>query len=187
MDNSKKIIRAVETIKNGGIILYPTETVIGLGCLATNKFAIEKLNKIKSRPKDKSFIVLVNSLKMILNFCPKINQKEVDLLNQSIPTTVIVNKVKNLPKKLLFKDGSLAFRITKHPVINSLIRSINQPIVSTSANISGEPTIKSLKNVNPVVLEQVDYTLNLQSDFISTQQPSQIVKVVNGVIIYIRR
>jgi len=187
MDNSKQIIEVIEVIKNGGIILYPTETVIGLGCDATNHEAIAKLNDLKYRPKEKSFIVLVDNIKMILNFCPKINQKEIDLLNQSIPTTVVLNNIKNLPKVLLFSDGSLAVRITKHPIINSLISSLNQPIVSTSANLSGEPTIKSWKNVNPAILDQVDYALNLQSDFISTQQPSQIVKVVNDKIIYIRR
>lgn len=187
MDNSTQIAEAIEVLLSGGVIIYPTETVLGLGSVIDNKNAIDKLNEIKNRPSEKSFIILVSSIEMVERYCPNINSLEKSLLEQKEPTTVILSNIVKTPESLLFKDGSLAFRITQHPEIKELISKMNQPILSTSANISGEPTIKSWKNVNPVILDQVDYALNLQSDFISTQQPSQIVKVENDEIIYIRR
>lgn len=187
MDNSTQINKAIEIVKNGGIFLYPTETVIGLGCDATNEKAISKLYEIKRRPKEKSFIILVDSIEMIKKYCKSINQHEIKLLNQNKPTTVILNNIKHLPKSLLFNDGSIGVRITKHPLIKSFINNLNKPIVSTSANISGETSINSFKNVNPDILERIDYNLNLQFKYKTTQTPSQIVKVVNGKTIFIRR
>ena len=166
MDNSTQINKAIEIVKNGGIFLYPTETVIGLGCDATNEKAISKIYE---------------------KYCKSINQHEIKLLNQNKPTTVILNNIKHLPKSLLFNDGSIGVRITKHPLIKSFINNLNKPIVSTSANISGETSINSFKNVNPDILERIDYNLNLQFKYKTTQTPSQIVKVVNGKTIFIRR
>jgi L-threonylcarbamoyladenylate synthase len=187
MDNSKEINKAIEIVKNGGTFLYPTETVIGLGCDATNESAILKLKQIKLRSEEKSFIILVDSIDMIKRFCISISQLEIDLLNQKKPTTVILNNIKSLPKSLLFTDGSIGVRITQHPVIKDFITTLNCPIVSTSANVSGEPTIDSWKNVNPVILERIDYALNLHTNFTTTQTPSQIVKVVKGETVFIRR
>ncbi len=187
MDNSTQIIKAIEIAENGGTFLYPTETVIGLGCDATNDEAISKLIQLKGRTQEKSFIILVDSIEMIKLYCESINQLEIDLLNQSKPTTVILNNVKNLPHSLLFNDGSIGVRITKHPIIKEFITTLGKPIVSTSANISGEPTIDSWKNVNPVILEGIDYTLNLQTNFRTTETPSQIVKVVDRETVFIRR
>ena len=187
MDNSAKINQAIKIVEDGGTFLYPTETVIGLGCDATNEVAISKLYQIKIRPEEKSFIILVDSVEMIKKYCPLINKFEIKLLNQNKPTTVILRNIKHLPSSLLFHDGSIGVRITKHPLIKTFISTLNKPIVSTSANISGEPTIDSWENVNPVILELIDYNLNLHSEYKTTKTPSQIVKVVNGETIFIRR
>ena len=187
MDNSTQLNKAIEIVKKGGTFLYPTETVIGLGCDATNEEAISKINYIKSRSQNKSFIILVDSIEMIKRFCKTVTLLETQLLTQEQPTTVVLNNISSLPKSLLFNDGSIGFRITKHPIIKDFITALDRPIVSTSANISGEPTIDSWKNVNPLILERIDYTLNLQSNFRTTQTPSQIVKVVKGKTVFIRK
>lgn len=184
MDNS--VSQAISVLQAGGTIIYPTETVIGLGCDALNVSAIKRLNKLKKRPAEKSFIVLMDSIEQLKQYQPQLSKLEIKLLLSPSPTTLIISGLKNLPQELMATDGSLGVRISKHPLSTQLIRGLNKPIVSTSANYSGEPTAKSWKELNPQILEQVDYSLNLQLDFLTTQKPSRIVKVVNGELNVIR-
>lgn len=184
MDNS--VSQAISVLQAGGTIIYPTETVIGLGCDALNVSAIKRLNKLKKRPAEKSFIVLMDSIEQLKQYQPQLSKLEIKLLLSPSPTTLIISGLKNLPQELMATDGSLGVRISKHPLSTQLIRGLNGPIVSTSANYSGEPTAKSWKELNPQILEQVDYSLNLQLDFLTTQKPSRIVKVVNGELNVIR-
>ncbi len=182
----KRLGKALETLNKPGVILAPTETVYGISCSAFEESQIERIYNIKQRPKNKSFIVLVDSEKMIEQFVNRLSPSEKELLNDIHPTTVILSDVKNLPKSLMAEDGSLAFRITQHPEIKKLISMFGSPIISTSANITGKPTAISLKDVDPCILEAVDYTLDLQSEFKPSSIPSRIVKITDGNVEIIR-
>lgn len=187
MKQAKEIQEAVQYLKNSGTLVYPTETVIGIGCSGIDEKAIDKLNAIKNRAAEKSFILLMKDLEMVKNFIPSIHPKEIELLNSERATTVVFSNAVNLPKNVLAKDGSIGIRIAVHPHCIALIEGLNQPLVSTSANLSGDPTAKNWKDLNPVILDSVDYSLNLSSDFTTSETPSRIVRVVNDEVIYIRK
>lgn len=186
MVKQSSVSAAIATLKADGVIIYPTETVIGLGCNALSVVGIEKIIELKNRPENKSFIVLMESIDQLKKYQPTLSPLEIELLQSPSPTTVIISGIQGLPKELFANDGSLGIRISKHPLSTQLIKGLNCPIVSTSANYSGEPTAHSWKELNPQILEEVDYSLNLQSDFLTTQKPSRIVKVVNGKLNMIR-
>ena len=177
---------ALSYLKKPGVIAIPTETVWGLSCSAFSKDQIERIKNIKNRPSNKSFIVLIDSIKMLEEYVGKINQKQKKFLLDNKPTTVIFPEIKGLPNTLLATDKSLAFRITKHPQIKDLITHFGRPIVSTSANISGMPVAQNFEELSSPILEAVDYALNLQTDFISTSEPSRIVKIVGKEVEIIR-
>ena len=179
--------QALHILQKPGVILTPTETVIGISCSALSKKQISRIYKIKNRPDSKAFIVLVDSISMVEHYIKGISQLQKEYLNSEEPTTVILNDIIGLPKNLIAEDGSLAFRITKHPELKQLINQLGEPIVSTSANLSGQPTAISLKEVDPVILDQVDYSLNLQSNYVPSSKPSRIVKIVGNRVDVIRK
>lgn len=180
------INKAIQTLKIPGVIATPTETVWGLSCSAHSKSQIQRIYNIKNRPLNKSFIVLVDSEEMVIKYVGEISSEQKAYLNSDKPTTVIFPEVKGLPKELLATDGSLAFRIVKHPQIKSLITQFGNPIVSTSANLSGDPAAKTFEELNQSIVEAIDYALNLQSEFKPTSTPSRIVKIVDGKVEIIR-
>jgi len=182
----KSMEKALETLKNSGVIVTPTETVLGISCSALDSDIIERVYKIKNRPSSKALIVLVDSLEMITQYVPNIGDTETSYLNAERPTTVILSNIKGLPNNLIADDGSLAFRITKRPELLEIISKLGFPIVSTSANLSGEPTAKNIKELSPVILEQVDYVLDLQSSYQSSSKPSRIVKIEGDEVNIIR-
>lgn len=169
--------KAITTLRKPGVIATPTETVWGLSCSALSEAQIERIAKIKNRNPNKSFIVLVNSEEMASKYIGALNKVQKAHLNNNRPTTVVFPKIIGLPKILLAADKSLAFRITQHPELKSLITQLGHPIVSTSANLNGEPAAKTAKELHPSILEAVDYTLNLNSNFKPTAIPSKIVKI----------
>lgn len=175
----KKIQEALYHLKKPGVIATPTETVWGLSCSALSEAQIERIYTIKNRPSNKSFIVLVDSIEMLEHYVGVINKKQREWLLSDRPTTVIFSNIKGLPPSLLADDYSLAFRITRHPQIKTLITQFGAPIVSTSANISGSPAAQTYEELSPAILEAIDYALNLQSDYTPTSTPSRIVKL-NG-------
>ena len=179
--------KALTILQKPGVILTPTETVIGLSCSALSESQISRIYKIKNRPSSKAFIVLVDSISMIEQFISEINEMQKEYLNSNEPTTLILNNIKGLPKNLIAEDGSLAFRITQHPELKKLITHLGTPLVSTSANLSGEPTAKKIKEVDPLILDQVDYSLDLQSNYKSTSKPSRIVKIIGEKVDIIRK
>ena len=179
--------KALTILQKPGVILTPTETVIGLSCSALSENQISRIYKIKNRPSSKAFIVLVDSISMVEQYIKEISELQKEHLKSNEPTTVILNNIKGLPKNLIAEDGSLAFRITKHPELKKLISQLGGPLVSTSANLSGQPTASTLKEVDPVILDQVDYSLNLQSNYKSSSKPSRIVKIIGDKVDIIRK
>jgi len=163
LDKELKI--TLSHLEQNGVILYPTDTVWGLGCDATNEFAVNRIYKIKQREESKSLIILVNSFEMLQQYVSKI-PKEVKqvLLEAKKPTTIIYRHPIGLARNVIAKDDTIAIRIVRDAFCQKLIRKFGKPIVSTSANISGEATPRSFKEIHQSILDAVDYVVNLRQD-----------------------
>jgi L-threonylcarbamoyladenylate synthase len=179
MDINQEILNAYEVIKEGGIILYPTDTVWGIGCDATNPEAVAKIYKLKQRAETQSMICLMNGEKMIYNVFNEIPEVAWQIMDFSEnPTTLILDKPRNVAKNLIAPDNTLGIRLVKEPFCFKLMERMKKPLVSTSANISGQPTPKSFKEISPEIIKGVDYVVNLQRDKIGGK-PSTIIKLTN--------
>ena len=165
-----------EVLLNGGTILYPTDTVWGVGCDATNEEACQKILKLKKRPEDKSFIVLVDSIQMLEKYTVSFPEVCYDLIDYAVrPLTIIYPNAKGLAPSVLAKDGSVGIRVTQDPFCIKLIRTLKRPIVSTSANISGEKTPILFEQISQAIKEGVD--LVVPAHVKTNAQPSQIIKI----------
>lgn len=177
MDINTQIHNAFEIIKNGGIILYPTDTVWGIGCDATNEIAVAKIYALKQREESKSMICLLNGEKMMYQIFPKIPEVAWEILDHSEkPTTLILDQPKNIAKNLIAPDNTLAIRMVKEPFCFKLMERMKKPLVSTSANISVNPTPTCFNEISQEILNGVDYIVNLQQDKIC-KKPSTIIKL----------
>ena len=179
MDINQEIQNAYEIIQKGGIILYPTDTVWGIGCDATNAEAVAKIYKLKKRAETQSMIVLMNGEKMIYNVfkdIPEVAWQIIDLSEN--PTTLVLDKPRNVAPNLIAPDQTLGIRIVKEPFCFKLMEKMKKPLVSTSANISGQPTPKSFKEISPEIIKGVDYVVNLHREKIAGK-PSTIIKLTN--------
>ena len=173
----EEIHNAFEVIKNGGIILYPTDTVWGIGCDATNPEAVAKIYKLKQRAETQSMICLMNGEKMMYNVFKDIPEVAWQILDLSEkPTTLILDKPRNVAPNIIAPDNTLGIRIVKEPFCFKLLERMKKPLVSTSANISGQPTPASFKEINPEIIKGVDYVVNLQHEKTSGK-PSTIIKL----------
>lgn len=172
-----KIKESIELIKNGGTLLYPSDTIWGLGCDATNETACQKLLSIKNRPAQKSFIILVDGFAMLERYVPEFHEVCYDLADLTEkPLTIIYPNVKGIAPTVLAEDGSVGIRITKDPNCLQLIKGIRKPIVSTSANLSGEPHPQNFDEISCLVKEHVDGILEERlSEKMVT--PSQLIKI----------
>lgn len=169
--------QVIEALRAGEVILYPSDTIWGLGCDATNEEACKRILDIKKRPATKSFIILVDSFQMLERYIPDFPEVCYDLVDLSEkPLTIIYPNAKNLAPSVLAEDGSVGIRLTKDPICLSLIRSIKKPLVSTSANLSGKAFPKSYKEIDPSIIESVDAIVKerLTEEMII---PSQIIKI----------
>jgi L-threonylcarbamoyladenylate synthase len=179
MDINQEILNAYEVIKEGGIILYPTDTVWGIGCDATNAEAVAKIYKLKQRAETQSMICLMNGEKMIYNVFNEIPEVAWQIMDFSEnPTTLVLDKPRNVAKNLIAPDNTLGIRVVKEPFCFKLMERMKKPLVSTSANISGQPTPKSFKEISPEIIKGVDYVVNLHRDKIAGK-PSTIIKLTN--------
>ena len=181
------LIQCVEILKTGGLILYPTDTIWGIGCDATNEKAVEKIYQLKKRPGEKAMIVLVADEKEIVQYVEGPNHRIFEYLQQtSKPTTVIYQKAKSLAENLIGKDGSIAIRICKDEFCRQLINAFGKPIVSTSANISGAAAPQNFRQVDETIKNRVDYIVTYRQDDEQEAQPSSVIKWEDGKIIVIR-
>ena len=172
----KSILEALNNLKSQKIILYPTDTVWGIGCDATNENTVSKVFDIKNRKESKSLVILVDSLEMLKNYVSEIPVKALDIIENSIkPTTIIYKSPKGLAKNVVAKDNTVAIRLVRNEFCQKLIKKFGKPIVSTSANLSGRSTPKSFKEIDRSILDAVDYVVNLHQDKIA-YSPSTIVK-----------
>lgn len=184
---NEEVHNAFEVIKSGGIILYPTDTVWGIGCDATNPEAVKKIYDLKQREESKSMIVLVNSERMIYNLFKDIPEVAWQIMDVSErPTTLILDNPRNVAQNLIAPDKTLGIRMVKEPFCYKLMERMKKPLVSTSANISGMPTPNSFKEIDHHVLDGVDYIVNLHHDKIAAK-PSAIIKLGNDLQVKVIR
>lgn len=177
MDLNSEVHKAFEVIQNGGIILYPTDTVWGIGCDATNAEAVEKIYALKQRAESKSMIVLMNGEKMMYNVFKEIPEAAWQIMDLSEkPTTLILDNPRNVAPNIIAEDKTLGVRLVKDPFCFKLMERMKKPLVSTSANISGMFTPKSFKEIAPEIIKGVDYVVNLHHEKIC-KNPSTIIKL----------
>lgn len=178
---------ACEALKRGDVILYPTDTVWGIGCDATDKAAVERVYAIKRRSDSKALIVLVGSMSMLGDYVPCLPAKAVEYLSDTRPTTVVLDGCKGLAPNLMADDGSVGVRVTSEPFSHSLCMMFGKPIVSTSANISGMPSAASFDEISDEIIKSVDYVCVTRRDDTSAHSPSRIVKITSEGSIQIIR
>jgi len=181
--------KAFEVLKNGGLILYPTDTIWGIGCDATNKEAVEKIFKLKGRSEEKSLIVLIDSPNKLPSYVNEIPEVAYDLIEYAEnPMTIIYSNAKNLAKNAIANDGSIGIRIVKHTFCEQLLQRFRKPIISTSANLSGQPSPSCFNEISEEIKEGVDYVVNLEQDDTSIKKASIIMKLEpGGLFSFIRK
>ena len=184
----KDIIASLEVLKSSGVILYPTDTIWGLGCDATNAKAVQRIFQIKKRADHKSLIILVADERDVLKFVASPDLAVFDFLEtQPRPTTVIYENAIGLPDVLVAEDGSIAIRIVRDEFCRHLIKRFRKPIVSTSANISGNASPKFFVDISEEIKSAVDHIVEWRRDDHAISEPSQIIKWRNGQPEYIRK
>ncbi|WP_447640218.1 MULTISPECIES: L-threonylcarbamoyladenylate synthase [Chitinophagaceae] len=186
-DFTNDLEACLNVLRNGGVILYPTDTVWGLGCDATNAEAVEKIINLKHRPANKSFVTLLADERDLIQYVAAPDLSVFDYLEkQERPTTIIYEHALGLAENVVADDGSVAIRICKEEFCKKIIKRFRKPIVSTSANISGEPSPAIFSEVNPAIVEGVDYAVQYRRDDVSRSAPSKIIKWENGDVKVLR-
>lgn len=181
---------ALSILKKGGIILYPTDTVWGIGCDATNEEAVQRIFQLKQRSDSKSMLVLLDGIGKLQGYVESVPEAAWMLLEATDvtkedavpevaqrPLTIIYPKAKNLAPSLVAEDGSIGIRITTEPFTHALCEQLHHPIVSTSANISGQPTAQSFAEISLEIRQGVDYICRFRQQDTTIHQPSSIIKV----------
>jgi L-threonylcarbamoyladenylate synthase len=169
------IKKAIETIAGGGLILFPTDTIWGIGCDATDPNAVARIHALKRRPEDKPLVVLVESIDMLQRYVESIHPRVETLLTlHERPLTIIYPKARDLAENLISKDGSIAIRVTSDPYCRELINSFGKPVVATSANVSGEPPPPHFGGISSEIIRGVDYVCKYRQHDTREGEPSVI-------------
>ena len=183
------IDKSIEILNVGGVILYPTDTIWGIGCDATNEKAVERIYRIKKRCDQKSMLVLLdnpNKIPSYINEMPKLAWDLIDL--SETPLTIIYSGAKNLAPNLIAQDGSIGIRISNNEFNQRLIHKFKKPLVSTSANISGSNSPQHFGDISRKIIDTVDYVVEWKQDDFTKSMPSSIIKLEpNGEIQIIRK
>lgn len=180
--------KAVEILQNGGVILYPTDTIWGIGCDATNEEAVRRIYDIKKREDSKSMLVLMGNINLLERYVEEVPEIAFDLVELSEkPVTIIYDGAKNLAPNLIAADGSIGIRITSEEFTQKLIQRFKKPIVSTSANISGQASPANFSEVSEEIKQAVDYIVGYRQDDRSKAAPSSIIKLGSGGLVKVIR
>lgn len=173
--------KALAIIEQGGVILYPTDTVWGLGCDATNEAAVRKIFQIKQRSESKSLVILLPDVRSVFNYVADPYPDLMGLLRRfERPTTVIYPQAIGIAANALPEDGSVAIRVTSDPFCKTLLRRMKRPLISTSANISGAPTPKTFAQIDERIRSGVDHIVEHRQDETEEALPSSIIKIDDG-------
>lgn len=180
--------KAIDCMRSGGIILYPTDTVWGIGCDARNSEAIKKIFALKKRSESQSLLVLVNNFKEVEQLTDEIPEIAYELIEAAVnPITIIYDSASGVAPELIAPDGSLGIRVTHEKFSNELCKRFKGPVVSTSANVHGEKTPTTFREISSKIIEGVDYVVRYRKDDSKEASPSNIIKLEkNGVIKLIR-
>ena len=184
----EEVRKACEVLKNGGIILYPTDTIWGIGCDATNELAVKRIYELKHREDNKAMLVLLDDVGKLASYVevPDVAYELLEVNDK--PMTIIYPNAKNLAKNLIAQDRTIGIRITSEAFTKALLYRFRKPIVSTSANISGEPSPKCFAEFSDAVKSVVDYVVDFRQEETSNPAPSSIIKLgVGGEIQIIRK
>lgn len=182
------IDKALDILYNGGLILYPTDTIWGIGCDATNEKAVKKVYELKRRADNKALITLIDNPRKLDFYLKEVPALAWDLIEMSDkPLTIIYDEARNLASNLIGPDGSIAIRVTDEKFSNELCKRFRKAIVSTSANISGEASPSGFDDVSDIIKESVDYIVKYRQDDKSKTKPSSILKLGNDSQIKIIR
>ncbi|WP_167617437.1 L-threonylcarbamoyladenylate synthase [Maribellus sediminis] len=175
------IKKALEVLKGGGVILYPTDTIWGIGCDATNVEAVKRIYSIKKREDSKSMLVLMENPALLDRYVDEVPEVAWDLVEiATTPLTVIYPGAKNLAKNLIAEDGSIGIRFTKEEFTSKLLQRLRRPLVSTSANISGEKSPAFFDEISEEIKNAVDYIVEYRQDDRTPATPSSIIKLGPG-------
>lgn len=187
MEFEADIKTATKVLTTGGTILYPTDTVWGIGCDATNPAAVKKVYSLKKRDDSKALLVLVADERQVMQHTAAVDLSLFDYLQDlERPTTVIYENGLGFADNLLAEDGSIAIRICRDAFCRALLKRLGKPIVSTSANISGTPPAPDFNAVAPAIKEGVDYIVRYRQEDLSPAAPSSIIRWKNGSVEIIR-
>lgn len=187
MDFEKDIVNCLEALKNGGLILYPTDTLWGIGCDATDEKAVERIYRLKKRSDEKAMIVLLTEEKDVLQHVAAPDLAVFDYLKTiTKPTTVVYDGAIGFAENLIGKDGSIAIRLCKDEFCRQLLKRLRKPIVSTSANISGQSAPKIFKEISDEIKNGVDYVVQYRQDDETAAEPSSVIKWDNGSVLVLR-
>lgn len=183
-----EVENTVRVLEEGGVIVYPTDTVWGLGCDALNSWAIDRVYKIKKRAEQKSLIMLVDSFQSLNKYVARVPDIAIDLISSiDNPVTVIYDNARNLPRNVSAPDGTIAIRVVRDEFCLELIRGLGKPIISSSANISGEPTPLVFKQISQAILTNADYVVKLFHEKFDQGKASTIIRLFeNGTYNVIR-
>ncbi len=184
-----ELAKALKVVQEGGIILYPTDTIWGIGCDATNSDAVKKIYQLKRRDEAKSMIILLDTDNKLESYIQEVPPVAYDLIEFSEnPLTLIMPGAKNVSPALISADGSLGVRIVKHDFCQQLIQRLRKPLVSTSANISGAPSPQNFGQIEPEIIDGVDYVVDLEQHATEMKKPSTIMRLQpDGRFEFIRR
>ncbi len=188
MTLDKEVKKAAEVLSKGGIILYPTDTVWGIGCDATNPRAVSRVYKIKVRMPYKSLIILVLNPEMLKQYVVNVPDIALDIINSiGEPLTIVYNKGRNVAKYVTAPDGTIAVRIPQNQFCQELLKTFKKPLTSTSANVSGYETPLSYSKISDDIKNSVDYIVEANRNIITRPRPSTVIRVKdNGEIEIVR-
>jgi L-threonylcarbamoyladenylate synthase len=179
--------KATEVLKQGGIIVYPTDTVWGIGCDAKNKEAVARIYTLKKRADAKSMLCLVSNVAMLERHISEVPDAAYDIIDLSKnPTTIIFDNPIGVAPNLIAPDNSLGIRVAKDKFCSYLSQNIKGPLVSTSANLAGQPTPKNFQEISQEILKGVDYIVPLEPEF-HTNKPSTIIKLTSSGLVKVIR
>lgn len=183
-----EINKSIEVLNSGGLILYPTDTVWGIGCDATDEAAVEKIYQLKKRATSKSMLCLVANYAMLERHVEKVPDLAYDIIDWSEkPVTIVYDEPKGIAQNLIAEDNTLAIRVATDKFCQSLIQRFKKPIVSTSANLAGNPTPRSFLEIDEHILKGVDYVVNLQREGVNATASSIIKLSKDGAVKVIRK
>ncbi|RYE17196.1 MAG: threonylcarbamoyl-AMP synthase [Sphingobacteriales bacterium] len=184
-----EVAKALKVVQDGGIILYPTDTIWGIGCDATNTEAVKKVYALKQREETKSMIILLDTDTKLESYVQEVPALAFDLIEfAENPLTLVMPGAKNISPALIAADGSIGVRVAKHPFCEQLIQRLRKPLVSTSANISGEASPLYFSMIDQQIIDGVDYVVDLEQHDKEIKNPSTIMRLSpNGSFEFIRR